>query len=118
MTSYQSFIPGAFRKLNQLTGSTYNLEKTQTNTYNLELRNIQCLCFRDSYKMLKTAENDPRYQSNTLRVSSILRNNSGQGGRIEFGNTYLNNDVQPLIDILGSVEGQPGGSYTPLRNKF
>ena len=115
MASYKFFIPGASRKLNKLTGSKYNFDKR---TYDLELRNIQCLFFRDTYKMLKTAENDPLHQSNTLRISNIIKNSGGQGGKIKFGNAYLNTEVQPFIDTLGSIEGQPGGSYTPLRNKF
>jgi len=116
MSSYQSFIPGAFRNLNQLTGSNYSLKNNPN--YILQLRNVECLCYKDNYKSLKTAENDPNYQSNTLRISNLIQNFNGRGGKIKYGNTYLNNQVQPLIDILGSIEGQPGGSFTPLRNKF
>jgi hypothetical protein len=53
-----------------------------------------------------------------LRIGNIIQNTPGNGGRIEFGNSYLNNFDQPLIDSLGSIEGQPGGSYKPLRNRF
>ena len=116
MTSYQSFMPGSFRKLNQLTGSRYNVKNRSP--FTIEVRTAECACFRQTYKALKTAENDPRYQSNTLRVSNIIQNYNCRGGKIKFGNAYLIYRDKPLIDILGSVEGQPGGSFSPLRNKF
>ena len=78
-----------------------------------------CKCYEQQYKQVKTAENDPNYQSNTLRVSNLLLNASFTGGgKLKFGNTYLSPDIQPIMDSLGSIEGQSGGSYTPLRNKF
>jgi hypothetical protein len=106
MNSRQAFIPGSFRNLKKIT------------TYHALLKNSICNCFHDEYKSFKTAENDPNYQSNTLRISNVLLNNNGIGGRIQFGNTYLNRETQPFVDSLGSIEGQPGGSYRPLRNRF
>ena len=37
---------------------------------------------------------------------------------LKNGNSYLNLESQLLMDSLGSLEGQPGGSFRPLRNKF
>jgi hypothetical protein len=106
MYSHQSFIPG----------SNFNLKKIRL--YDSFIKKLECNCFKETNKQLKTAENDPNFQSNTLRIGNIIQNTPGNGGRIEFGNSYLNNFDQPLIDSLGSIEGQPGGSYKPLRNRF
>ena len=103
MRSYQYFIPGA----------KYNLKKLIN--YNSHYQN-ECNCFKETYKNLKTAENDPNSISNTLRISNLIQINIG--GRTRFGNNYLNIESRPLTDSLGSIEGQPGGSFTPLRNKF
>lgn len=87
--------------------------------YDKLLEIFLCKCYEQQYKQVKTAENDPNYQSNTLRVSNLLLNASFTGGsKLKFGNTYLNPDLQPIMDSLGSMEGQSGGSYKPLRNKF
>jgi hypothetical protein len=52
--------------------------------------------------------------STNLINSHIIK--TSLGGKITFGNCYLGQ--QPLIDALGSIEGQPGGSFSPVRNKF
>ena len=103
MTSYQYLMPGK-------KGNCKRLVK-----YNYYYQNA-CNSFEVNYKQLKTAENDPNSVSNTLRISNLILNNIG--GKTRFGNTYLNIESQPFIDLLGSVEGQPGGSYRPLRNRF
>lgn len=105
MPAYRSFIPGA----------RYNLRK-MINYNGNGANKIECNCFKESYKQLTSSENDPNSISNTLRISNLIQMNIG--GRVRFGNSYLNEDYQPLTDSLGSVEGQPGGSYRPLRNKF
>lgn len=102
MSSYQTFTPG--KKSNSKKLITY---------YNSYSQN-ECNCFQENYKQFKTAENDPNI-SNTLRISNLLQNNNK--GKIRLGNTYLNTTL-PLIHSLGSVEGQPGGSFRPLRNRF
>jgi len=38
------------------------------------------------------------------------------GGRVHFGNRYLGKET--VANYLGRFEGQPGGSGTPIRNKF
>jgi hypothetical protein len=42
--------------------------------------------------------------------------NSTVGGSTQFGNYYLGEPV--VFNYLGRVEGQPGGSGAPLRNRF
>ncbi len=48
--------------------------------------------------------------SNNIRISQII--NSNLGGKIVYINN-LNN-----VNMYGRIEGQNGGSGTPLRNKF
>jgi hypothetical protein len=102
---HQSFIPG----------STKNIKKLSKT--DLQSR-IECLCFHDTHKKLKTAQNDPNYQSNNMRIANIIVNSNGISKTLNNGNSYLNLESQLLIDSLGSIEGQPGGSFRPLRNKF
>ena len=52
--------------------------------------------------------------STNMRISQI--NRTSLGGKINFGNSYLGQETR--IDALGSIEGQRGGSFSPIRNKF
>ena len=52
--------------------------------------------------------------SNSQRVAQVISNSVG--GSTQFGNYYLGEPV--VFNYLGRVEGQPGGSGTPLRNRF
>lgn len=93
------FIPGAkpsFKKI-----YTYTIY----NNYNT------CQCIQEKVNTIKNAGNDPS-QTENRRISQILSNNLG--GKITWGN-YGNPAV---LNYLGRVEGQPGGSLAPLRNKF
>ena len=45
-----------------------------------------------------------------------IKINTTIGGRIRYGNYYLENP--PQVNYLGRTEGQLGGSMAPLRNKF
>ena len=103
---HQSFIAGANKN---------NFKKLITSNYYVS---NNCICFHEEYKKFKTAENDPNYQSNTLRQANIIINSTGLNKSLKNGNAYLTLDTQPLMDSLGSIEGQPGGSFRPLRNKF
>jgi len=52
--------------------------------------------------------------SNAQRISQII--NNSKGGSTQFGNYYLGEPV--VFNYLGRVEGQPGGSGAPIRNRF
>jgi hypothetical protein len=52
--------------------------------------------------------------SNSQRISQVI--NSSIGGSTQFGNYYLGEPV--VFNYLGRVEGQPGGSGAPIRNRF
>jgi hypothetical protein len=60
---------------------------------------------------VKQGWNDPSQSENTRISQAITRT---LGGRITFGN----NNKPAIINYLGGWEGQPGGQFTPLRNKF
>lgn len=63
------------------------------------------------YKLLKTAENDPKISAN-MRFSQYIRAVSKQGGysKVEYGNKVINE--------YGRYPGAPGGSGQPPRNRF
>ena len=52
--------------------------------------------------------------TNAQRISNYLKIN--RGGSTQFGNYYLGEPV--VFNYLGRVEGQPGGSGSPLINRF
>jgi hypothetical protein len=56
------------------------------------------------------------YNARNLRVSRAV--NTYQGGRIQFGNTYLPNFNGFRLNYLGRTEGMPGGSGKPIKNKY
>ena len=81
------------------------------------INNIQpivCESYTDQFKKI-SSQSITQNISNAQRVSQILRRNIG-GGNTHFGNYYLGEPV--VFNYLGRVEGQPGGSGAPLRNRF
>lgn len=72
---------------------------------------IVCACIQQRANSTKQGLNDPSQTENN-RLTSILTGTLG--GRTTFGNS--NRPV--IINYLGGWEGQPGGSFTPPRNKF
>ena len=70
-----------------------------------------CGCIRQKTNLTKQGWNDPS-QTENIRVARILTGTLG--GRTTYGN--FNRHVS--INYLGSWEGQPGGSFRPMRNKF
>ena len=95
----QRFIPGSSSRFNKV--YTYTVYK------NFDT----CNCFQEKANQIKTGWNDAS-QTENERITQILTNNLG--GKITFGNFGI-----PLkVDYLGSIEGQPGGSFRPLRNRF
>jgi len=68
-----------------------------------------CGCIQQRANKVQQGYNQPGL-TNNMRISQLIT--SSLGGRVVFGNP--NN----RIDELGGWEGQPGGSFKPLRNKF
>ena len=92
-----SFIPGSTLKSN--------------NTYLIYKKYESCRCLQQNYSKTITGYNNP-LQTTNMRISQAITNNLG--GRTTFGNF----GTPAIVNYLGSIEGQPGGSFRPLRNKF
>jgi hypothetical protein len=73
-----------------------------------------CGCVKRQQRRFIAGQNLFSNISTNMKMSHVIK--TSLGGKINFGNCYLGQ--QPLIDSLGSVEGQPGGSFSPVRNKF
>jgi hypothetical protein len=77
-------------------------------------KQFYCGCVRRQHRRFIGGQNIIPNISTNMQISHII--NTSLGGKINFGNCYLGQ--QPQIDALGSIEGQPGGSFSPVRNKF
>ena len=87
------------------------LQKKTTKIYRNYYHYNTCNCVQQQAHVVKTGWNDPT-QTESARISSLA--NTNLGGKLTFGNS----GIPVKIDYLGSVEGQPGGSIRPLRNRF
>ena len=77
--------------------------------------NQKCYCKPEIFKKASANPNST-YNSRNLRVASTI--NSFKGGRIQFGNNYLGTTNGFGLNYLGRLEGMPGGSGRPIKNKF
>ena len=111
MYSQQSFTPG------KKSGSSKMINYVAA--YNAKFPNSQQLtcgaCIPDKYDKFTVGSDSPSSRvSNNVRTAYII--NYSKGGKTQYGNFYLG---QPLnINYLGRMEGMPGGSGEPPRNKF
>lgn len=87
----------------------------KVNNYNKILdeyaRGVWCGCVTNEYKQFSSQATLTNL-SRAMRISQTIR--SAVGGGTQFGNY----DGPPVINYLGKVEGQVGGSGAPLRNRF
>jgi hypothetical protein len=74
-----------------------------------------CYCKHDVLKKTSCLPNST-YNSRNLRVANTIQ--TFKGGRIQFGNDYLGTINGFGLNYLGRLEGMPGGSGTPIKNKF
>jgi hypothetical protein len=97
------------------TGFTYTLENPISNCNIYE----NCACIQEKVNQIKTGYNDP-IQPQNLRVSQLIT--QSVGGRTTFGNIGLGlgrgANARTFNTYLGGIEGQPGGSPRPIRNRF
>ena len=73
-----------------------------------------CRCVKRQNRRFIAGQNLIPSISTNMRISQIIT--TSLGGKINFGNCYLGQ--QPVVDALKSIQGQPGGSFSPIRNKF
>ena len=72
-----------------------------------------CSCqMQSKANAIKQGYNDPSIPE-SVRIAQRIQQ-SNLGGKLTFGNRYK--PVQ--TNYLGGWEGQPGGSFKPIRNKF
>jgi hypothetical protein len=103
--SYQRFIPGSKSGV-KLTTLIKNIGLCQyCNLYQA------CQCIQQKVNQIKTGYNNPT-QTEANRITQAITGTLG--GRTTFGNF----GVPANLTYLGGIEGQPGGSPRPLRNKF
>lgn len=70
-----------------------------------------CQCIQENVQRIKTGYNDPT-QTQSKRFTQVITGTLG--GKTTYGNL----GIPANITYLGGIEGQPGGSPRPLRNKF
>jgi hypothetical protein len=111
MHSYGHFRPGGKNDTSRIIKyvAEYN------NLYSDDGKINTCYCIPNKYD-----KNTPGSMSSSAKVSYATKIaqtiNSAKGGKSQFGNFYLG---QPLnINYLGKIEGMPGGSGMPPKNKF
>jgi hypothetical protein len=111
MYSYRQFTPGG----RSGTSRMINYVAEYNQLYGTEGQINTCYCIPDKYD-----KNTPGSDSSSARVSraTLLSQliQSTKGGKSHYGNFYLG---QPLnVNYLGRVEGMPGGSGMPPKNRF
>jgi len=89
----------------------YNNRFKQLYKYGVYQNNVTCNCIQPQTYVVKTGSNDPTQTENN-RITRAVTNNLG--GKIMWGNF----GVPAKVNYLGGIEGQPGGSLRPLRNRF
>lgn len=112
MTRYNNnrFTPGNKANLRTIIDRAYFLQSN--NLYNVDDKYL-CTCLPPVIKFNNSNQGfNNSMQTENQRISQLLTGTLG--GRITFGDNF-----SPLkLDYLGSREGQPGGSFRPLRNRF
>ena len=91
------------------------LRNPQIVYYNPSVDGLFCRCERPQKYLFasQTADVVLPYRE---RITQIITSSLGKGGRIHYGNFYLD---KPLVtNYLGRFEGQPGGGGAPIRNRF
>lgn len=106
MYSYRQFTPGSNGNCGKLI--TYaGVVNSNPNNPNFKI------CNYTNNEIINKSSLRPNI-SNAQRISGVINNTVG--GSTQFGNYYLGEPV--IFNYLGRVEGQPGGSGLPLRNRF
>lgn len=103
MPTYKHFLPGSLGP------------RTRTLIKYAHITDKSCICNTDDDNKVKkdATDNNAWNVSNMQRISNMIQTN-GNKGTVQFGTQYLGH--QPIVNYLGYVQGQPGGSKRPPRN--
>jgi hypothetical protein len=79
-------------------------------------KQLTCNCKVNSYNKFAVSSNSASTNvSYKTRISQLIKY-TNKGGKTEFGNFYLGENLN--LNYLGRVEGMPGGGGKPPTNKF
>lgn len=111
MHSYQQFTPGGRSDTSRIIKyiSEYNA------LYGTEGGIKTCFCIPDKFdKNTPGSDSSSAKVSYATKISQVIQ--SSRGGKVQYGNFYLG---EPLnVNYLGRIQGMPGGSGMPPRNRF
>ncbi len=111
MYSYRRFTPGGRRDTSRMIKyvAEYN------SIYGDEGKMNTCFCIPDKYdKNTPGSDSSSAKVSYATKIAQIIQ--TTKGGKTQYGNFYLG---EPLnVNYLGRVQGMPGGSGMPPKNRF
>jgi hypothetical protein len=85
------------------------------NAINPDSQRINCQCIPNKYNKNVLGSDSPSVNvTYNSRISQII--NSTKGGNVQYGNIYLGQPID--LNYLGRMQGMPGGSGMPIKNKF
>ncbi len=112
MYSYQTFTPGGRKDTSRMIKyiAEYN------NVYADNRKNNTCFCISTKFdKNTPVSDGSSRRLTYAERVGELIRI-TRSGGKIQYGNFYLNKPLN--VNYLGRMEGMPGGGGMPPLNRF
>jgi hypothetical protein len=111
MHSYQQFTPGGRSDTSRIIKyiSEYNA------LYGTEGEIKTCFCIPDKFdKNTPGSDSSSAKVSYATRIAQVIQ--ASRGGKTQYGNFYLG---EPLnVNYLGRIQGMPGGSGMPPKNRF
>jgi hypothetical protein len=111
MYSYRKFTPGGTSNTSRM----INYVTEYNNIFGGEGYFKNCYCIPGKYDKNTPGSDSPSAKvSYATKIAQVIQ--STKGGKTQYGNFYLG---QPLnVNYLGRVEGMPGGSGMPPKNRF
>lgn len=111
MYSYGHFRPGGTNNTARIIKYVAEYNKV----YSDEGQINTCYCIPNKYDKNTPGSYSPSAKvSYATRISNVI--NLRKGGTLQYGNFYLGESLD--INYLGKIQGMPGGSGMPPKNKF
>ena len=109
-----SFAPGSKSSAKRMIQYNTLYNNLNANTGSL-FDSTNCECIPEHYNKTKVGtHNSSIKEPIRIRISRTV--NTYSGGKLQYGDTYLNKPLQ--LNYFGRVEGMPGGYGSPPLNKF